>query len=119
MKIQNIRLANKKIATSIGILTLDKNGIVDIPADKVEKFIDIGFVALEEMPSTQAEMGVEQVEEETPTVCTNEEEKTVTEENTVDFSKMNVPQLKKYARDNGIDIGDANKKVDILAILQA
>ena len=32
--------------------------------------------------------------------------------------KMNVAQLKKYAKDNGIDIGDAATKNDILAAIQ-
>jgi len=34
------------------------------------------------------------------------------------FAHMNVPRLKKYAKENGIDIGDASTKVDILAVIQ-
>lgn len=32
---------------------------------------------------------------------------------------MNVPQLKKFAKDNGIEIGEASKKDEILPIVQA
>ncbi|UOF90779.1 hypothetical protein LSG31_00405 [Fodinisporobacter ferrooxydans] len=34
--------------------------------------------------------------------------------NTTDITKMNLPQLKKYASENGIDLGDATKKPEIL-----
>lgn len=37
----------------------------------------------------------------------------------VDLSKMNVADLKAYAEANGIDLGDASKKADILAAIQA
>lgn len=37
---------------------------------------------------------------------------------TKDVSKMNVPQLKKYAKEHGIDIGEATKKAEILPIIE-
>lgn len=37
----------------------------------------------------------------------------------VALEKMNVAQLKKYAKDNGINIGDASKKEEILAVIEA
>lgn len=43
----------------------------------------------------------------------------VQEQDSPDIEKMNVPQLKKYAKENGIDIGDATKKADILPIIEA
>lgn len=41
------------------------------------------------------------------------------EENKMDKSleKMTVPELKEYAETNGIDLGDATKKPDILATI--
>jgi len=35
------------------------------------------------------------------------------------LESMNTAQLKKYAKDNGIDIGDETKKVQLLSIIQA
>lgn len=35
-----------------------------------------------------------------------------------DVTKMNPAQLKKYAKDNGIDIGEATKKAELLALIQ-
>lgn len=39
-------------------------------------------------------------------------------EDTADIRKMNPAQLKKYAKDNGIDVGDASKKAELLAIIE-
>ncbi len=39
------------------------------------------------------------------------------EKKELSLDEMNVPQLKKYAKDNGIDLGGAKKKVEILAII--
>lgn len=35
-----------------------------------------------------------------------------------DFSDMSVKDLKAYAADNNIDLGDAKTKADILAVLE-
>ena len=35
----------------------------------------------------------------------------------VDLQDLNVPQLKKYAKDKGYDIGDARKKAEILEVI--
>lgn len=34
------------------------------------------------------------------------------------LESMNVPQLRKYAKENGIDLGDARKKADILRVIR-
>ncbi len=41
------------------------------------------------------------------------------EEVSVTLDKLKVPQLKKYAKDNGIDIGNANEKDAILEAINA
>ncbi len=40
------------------------------------------------------------------------------EEAEMSLEKRNVAQLKKYAKENGIDLGDAATKADILAIIE-
>lgn len=35
------------------------------------------------------------------------------------IEEMTVPELKKYAKDNNIDLGDAKKQKDILEVIQA
>lgn len=35
-----------------------------------------------------------------------------------DFDKMKVPELRAFAEENGIDLGEATKKADIIAILK-
>lgn len=44
-------------------------------------------------------------------------EKAAVEEKPLD--KMTVDELKQYAADNGIDLGDATKKADILAAIKS
>jgi len=36
-----------------------------------------------------------------------------------DISKMTVPQLEQYAKDNNIDLGGATKKADIIKAIEA
>ncbi len=36
----------------------------------------------------------------------------------IDLSEMSVKELKAYADENGIDIGDATKKIDIITTIQ-
>lgn len=41
------------------------------------------------------------------------------DENNVNLDKMNVAQLKKYARENGIDVGEASKKQELIEAIAA
>lgn len=41
------------------------------------------------------------------------------EEFSLELDKMTAAQLKKYAKDNGIDLGDATKRDPILEIIKA
>ena len=41
------------------------------------------------------------------------------DENNVNLDKMNVAQLKKYARENGIDVGEAYKKQELIDAIVA
>jgi hypothetical protein len=41
------------------------------------------------------------------------------DENNVNLDKMNVAQLKKFAKDNGIDVGNASKKQELLDAIVA
>jgi hypothetical protein len=41
------------------------------------------------------------------------------EQEPVDISKLKVDELKAYAGDHGIDLGDATKKDDIRAVIEA
>ncbi|WP_067198918.1 hypothetical protein [Microbacterium sp. XT11] len=40
------------------------------------------------------------------------------EQETVDISKLKVDELKAYAEEHGIDLGDAKKKADILTVIE-
>lgn len=61
------------------------------------------------MSMDQLATGIRYVEEKGETAPVVSEE--------VDLQDLNVPQLKKYAKSKGIDLGDARKKVEILDII--
>ena len=66
-----------------------------IPEEKAEKEQDEGFFAENKNPETA------ETEPETDE----------------DFEKMTVSELKAYAEDNDIDLGEATKKADILRVI--
>lgn len=41
------------------------------------------------------------------------------EQESVDISTMKVDELKAYAEEHGIDLGDAKKKADIVSVIEA
>ncbi|MBT2473305.1 hypothetical protein J7E68_01615 [Microbacterium sp. ISL-103] len=41
------------------------------------------------------------------------------EQEPVDISKLKVDELKAHAEEHGIDLGDATKKADIIAVIEA
>lgn len=45
-------------------------------------------------------------------------DESVTEDETADLSKLTVAELKIYAEENGVDVGDVTKKADILAAIE-
>ncbi len=84
--------------------TYGAGAIIDMPEQNAKELIQKHPGQFEYLP--------EVLEEEQPPA----EKETVPEYNLDD---MTVLQLKKFARDNGIDIGDANKKQDIIDAIEA
>ncbi|MGX1932048.1 Rho termination factor N-terminal domain-containing protein [Microbacterium resistens] len=41
------------------------------------------------------------------------------EQETADISKLKVDELRAYAEEHGIDLGDAKKKADIVSVIEA
>lgn len=124
MKVINMLYRSKSLLTSQGTIKFDENGVADVQSDEfAEELLKMkGFSSVEgesqvEIPSKSDD------EEPTPSSTPKEEEKP--EEEPADnaeldeeeIRKMNVPQLKKYAKDNGIDLGDATKKDEILEVI--
>ena len=94
--IMNLRMKSKKLITSFGMMEFDEHGIAELPDDHLESFLQMkGF---ERAPKAQ--------------VDPNEPEEG-------DLENLNVLQLKKYAKERGIDLNGANKRDEIIQAIVA
>ena len=123
-------IKNGKIATSFGVFNFVE-GKADIPDDAAEKLVSLpGFQyegaqnapKPEEKPAPEEEVKQEDSdtqESEIEQPEAQQEEKSEAKFDEKELNTKNVAQLRKIAKDNGIDIGDASKKDEIIAILMA
>lgn len=125
-KIINQKMKGRTLITSFGEFKFDKDGVVEILDDKVVKALTslAGYSVVAKLQDTEetTEVGKDiSVENNLDTKEKDEIEDAGESENDSvsedELSKMNVPQLKKYAKDNGIDLGDASKKDEILEVI--
>lgn len=86
MRIRNVHLASRRLATSDGKVEFDQDGVAEVSDETGGLLIELPHYECADEP---------------------------------DLGSMNVPQLRKYARDNDIDLGDATKKADILSAIQS
>lgn len=135
-KVINYAMKGRTLLTSFGKFQFDANGACDVPEDAVADITSLKGYHLEGedenqpekiTPAAPVEEPVEDIvpESETPENEDTEEqgEDSTEEENTEDIEAvlagMNVPQLKKYAKDRDIDLGDASKKDEIVKVILA
>lgn len=133
-KVKNWSMRNKASMTSFGRIQFDESGVTTVPDELTKEFLGmVGFSPVEddqnsdqeppknpEMESTSADEETDQKSDESiKDDKTQEESKDEAEKEAVDFEKMTVLQLKKYAKDNGIDLGDATKKDEIISVLES
>lgn len=127
-KIMNLRMKGKRLVTAFGLIQFDSDGVVDLPEEQAEEFLKMkGFEPAEEIKNPEQE-----TTNESPVVnsSTEEENKQKNDEDkqedenqdepaeeTPDFDKMTVPQLKKYAKEHDIDLMGANKKDEIIPLI--
>ena len=142
-KIVNTTLKGQGVMTAFGRVEFNDEGISGEVSDELRDAIICleGYSVLDEEESKTGEDAVTEpgvdklppegenaqeeqskgVEDENP----DENEKSEDGKNSekdekseeIEFEKMNVPQLKKYAKENGIDLMGASKKDEILPII--
>ena len=124
-KIFNGNNKGQSIATAIGLISFDENGIAEVNDEEMaEKLLQLdgykrpdGEGAPKQPQSEPKKAEVENNSSEEENV---EEEKSegegeeLTEEV---LTTKNVPQLRKIAKDNDIDLNGATKKDEIIAII--
>ena len=143
-KIFNGNHKGKSIATAIGLISFDENGIAEVDDEEmVEKLLQLdGYERPEgeEVSEQPKQSEHHQNEAKQPEVKENSSGGENTQENDEDNSDdekekvgeeksegeelteevlttKNVPQLRKIAKDNNIDLNGATKKDEIVAII--
>lgn len=104
----NIRI--KKFKLRYNGETFGKSAVLDLPAATADALVTANPEQFEYVPDTP-----EIAAERAKILVTNDK----TGEESVDLDGMTVAQLRDFARENGIDIGDATKKQDIIDAIVA
>lgn len=130
MAIVQSTIKNGKIATSFGVFNFVE-GKADIPDEAAEQltslpgfYYDDGRNAPKPPEQTPADKEDKQEDSNAHEAQlgqseTQEDEADKPKFDEKDLNSKNVAQLRKIAKDNGIEIGDATKKDEIIAILMA
>lgn len=132
----NYRMANRRLVIIGETVTFDGNGNARVSDEVAAELLKLsGYSTLdnpevpepvpEPAPETKAEPKAE-VEPEAaepkaepePEAAEPAEEESAKEGLEAELEGMNVPQLRKYAKEHGIELDGATKKVDILAAIK-
>ena len=128
MKLYHNTFRNRDIITSFGTMHVDDKGVAEVSEATARAFSTIpNFSAIEEkdvQKPKQDTVSVPKTETTTAEVNTPYEEHIEAAENKAEpdtdineIKSMNTMQLKKYAREHGIDTTGASKKDELLALI--
>ena len=90
--------------------TFGEGAEIDIPEEEAKKLVAESPEQFEYVPDT-----LEEAAEKAKIIVTDKE----TGEESFNLDGMTVAQLKEFAKENGIDIGEATKKQDIIDAIAA
>ena len=118
MKVVNIRYKNKGLITPFGAIEFNENGVVELPEDQAKVLLSLGglFFDPDKQKETASKVETAPKADSTSPKATSS---SVDTEETEDLSKLNIMQLKKLAKEHGIELGDANKKDEIIAVIKS
>ncbi len=105
-----MKIRIKKFKLRYAGRTFGAGAEIDIPAAEAKKLIDENPEQFEYVPDT-----AEEAAEKAKIIVTDNE----TGEESFNLDGMTVAQLKEFAKENGIDIGEATKKQDIINAIAA
>lgn len=129
-KICNERMKGRTLTTSFGEFKFDLNGVAEIPDEHINKLLTLkGYRVLGDIPEQSGDENEDANisstnEENAQNDDSNDEEQDAEDEDNTDegitpeeLDKMTVPQLKKIAKDNDIDLNGATKKDAMIPII--
>lgn len=105
-----MKIRIKKFKLRYAGKTFDKGAVLDLPAADAEALVTANHEQFEYVPDTP-----EEAAEKAKIITTDNE----TGEEGFNLDGMTVAQLKEFAKENGIDIGEATKKQDIIDAIAA
>lgn len=105
-----MKIRIKKFKLRYAGITFGRGAEIDIPAAEAKKLVAESPEQFEYIPDTPEESA----EKEKNMTIDNE-----TNEETFNLDGMTVAQLKEFAKENGIDIGEATRKQDIIDAIVA
>lgn len=111
-KISHRLLRNKKVSTTKGMVQFDENGIAEVTEEVAAVLVTLpGYTLID---GEDAE-----IDEGTVTDDTSDTEEENDAKNAIEdeLAGLNVPQLRKYAKEHGIDLMGAAKRDEIMAII--
>lgn len=106
--IVNNLLKNKGLVASFGKISFNENGEADVTEEQSKKLLQLSNYFI------KGAKKADQPKVETKPIETTVEEPKSEE---VDLDKLNIPQLRKYAKEKGIDLGSAKSKEEIIAVI--
>ena len=106
--IVNNLLKNKGLVTSFGNIQFNENGEADVTEEQSKKLLQLSNYFIKgakkaEQPKIEDKSAEPKVEEQ--------------KAEAIDLDKMNIPQLRKYAKEKNIDLGSAKSKEEIIAVI--
>ena len=118
MKVVNVRYKNKGLITPFGLIKFDENGVVEVSEDQATVLLSLGglFFDPDKEKETTSKVDTALKPDNSSLKVDNTSE---SKEEAEDLSKLNIMQLKKLAKERGIELGDANKKDEIIAVIKS
>ena len=123
-KLINLLFAGKSVNTSEGIITFDDKGVSVLEDEIADAFKNVKGFAVENDAENNDDNDDEKDsdKEENPSEnndnASEDDEDDSVEDDSIDFKSLTVPALKKYARENGIDITGLEKKDQIIEAIK-
>lgn len=120
VKIFNENMKSRQLATAIGLIMFNSDGICEVENEEYAgELIKLdGFEAFEGEVSKPLTTGEKHDSDENNVVSESQESnEDDVPEMQEDLSNKNIAQLRKIAKDNGIDLGNAVKRDEIIEVI--
>lgn len=117
MFVENLKYVNKNLIGSCGVISFNDEGVAEVNDEYGKMLIQVRGFKEVVRPTSEDKKSVENQFNTDNTSKVLEDKDTAKKGQ--DFSALSIFQLKKIAKENKVDLGNATKKQEILAILES